>query len=271
MEDSEWTGRSWKEAPGDGTFRSESSTYNGRTSDKVPEPWYVDTQDLVLEPSEPRDHRFTIIGLHSCSGGPDDLLPFFHRLNVPVRRHIRREDHSGWMKEQNSWFEYDDDSKDGNELKYPEQLLEQRSRLLRLLESERLRFPDCDGSRLMLWGLSQGVGIAIDVALRAPFAVGAVLALRGMALPQAQLMDLPLQAERNHTVQLLAINGTYDWLCPPDAAQASYEALRPYGACVEFVEEPTLGHACARGRQKLNAAELRRVNQLFLDLWGKTL
>lgn len=243
--------------------------------DGAGEPWYIDVHDLVLEPSRSADHRYTLVVLHSCSGGPDDFLPFFHRLDASLRGRVRAvvpcspvraETHDGWKKEQNSWFEYDDSSPDGNSLKYPSQLLEQRCRVLTLLENERARLPNGDARRLVLWGLSQGAALAVDAALHAPFAVGGVVALRGMAL-RGHLESLPSRPAGTPAVKLLAINGAYDGLCPPDVARATYEALAPHGLCVEYVTEPTLGHACARGRQRLHGPELRRVNGFLRRVW----
>lgn len=235
-------------------------------------PRYIDTHDLVLAPSEcGGDHRFTLLLLHSCTGGPDDFLAFFHRLDMPFRSKVRAvvpcspvrlENHYGWEKELNSWFEYDATSGDGNAVKYPEQLVEQRERLLLLLEKERRRLPEHDSRRLVLWGLSQGAGLAVDVALRAPFPVGGVVALRGMALDAP-----PERPEGSAPVEVLAINGTRDWLCPPGPARESYEALRSSGACVTFEEEASLGHACARGNQRLNRNEMQRVNTFLRHVW----
>mmetsp|Transcript_120182 Transcript_120182/g.347295 ORF Transcript_120182/g.347295 Transcript_120182/m.347295 type:complete len:330 (-) Transcript_120182:128-1117(-) len=250
---------------------------DGAREEKVPQPWYIDQHDMVLEPSNSSDHRYTIVVLHSCSGGPDDFLGFFHRLGTPLRRHIRvvipcapvrRESSYGWSKEQNSWFEYADDSDDGNGLKFPEQLVEQRRRILTLLENERRRFPDLDARRILLWGLSQGVGLAIDVALHATFHLAGVLALRGMALREG-LPDPAVSAARRMSfpVRVLAINGDWDRHCPPAAARATYEALREHGVQVDIVVEPSLGHACARGRQQMNAAELRRINAFVGTIW----
>lgn len=239
------------------------------------EPWYIDAHNLVLEPVDVESHRFTIVVLHSCSGGPDDFVPFFHHLKLPFRSQIRavvpcspkrRENHYGYETEMNSWFEYDDQSQDGNGVKDRRQLLEQRERIVRLLEAERRKLAG-EGRRLLLWGLSQGAGLAVDAALHAPFTVGGVIALRGMALRES-LEALPMRsAEEARPLQVLAINGKRDWLCPPEAAGASYEALRPHGASVRFEAEPSLGHACARGRQRLNRFELEKVSRFLSQVW----
>ncbi|CAE8668878.1 unnamed protein product, partial [Polarella glacialis] len=130
-------------------------------SEEVGDPWYIDAHDLVLEPASGKAHSFTLVLLHSCSGGPDDWLPILHRLDVPFRSDIRfvvpcapmrRESHSSWSGEMNSWFEY---AADGQSAKDPEQLAEQRTRLLATLERERSRLPGGDARRIVLGGLSQ--------------------------------------------------------------------------------------------------------------------
>ncbi|CAE8655233.1 unnamed protein product, partial [Polarella glacialis] len=87
--------------------------------------------------------------------------PILHRLDVPFRSDIRfvvpcapmrRESHSSWSGEMNSWFEY---AADGQSAKDPEQLAEQRTRLLATLERERSRLPGGDARRIVLGGLSQ--------------------------------------------------------------------------------------------------------------------
>eukprot|EP00747_Dinoflagellata_sp_TGD_P022459 gnl/TRDRNA2_/TRDRNA2_129127_c0_seq2.p1 gnl/TRDRNA2_/TRDRNA2_129127_c0~~gnl/TRDRNA2_/TRDRNA2_129127_c0_seq2.p1 ORF type:complete len:344 (-),score=53.65 gnl/TRDRNA2_/TRDRNA2_129127_c0_seq2:41-1072(-) len=252
-------------------------------ADEPAEPWYIDMHDLVLEPA--RGHCFTLVLLHSCSGGPDDWLPFFHRLDLPFRASIRAvvpcapirsEEHYGWCGKQNSWFEYE-----GNGVKDLQQLFEQRERILRILQEELLRLPNEDPGRLIIGGLSQGVGLAIDVALHAPFVLGGVLALRGAALGES-LNDLTLPAStaeqmpkgrddstcKARALEIFAVHGKHDNQCPPSEARTSYEALKSYGARVSFEVEPTLGHACARGRQRLNGPELRRVNEFLRRCWG---
>lgn len=259
-----WQQQQWREEPA-----SSSSAWEDT---ELGPPWYIDTHDLVLEPSELAQHRFTLIVLHSCSGGPDDFLAFFHRLDPSLRGKVRAvvpcspvrlETHEGWTKEQNSWFEYDAFVGDGNSLKYPEQLTEQRSRVLGLLEKERKRLPDGETRRIVLWGLSQGAGLAVDVALHASFQVGGVLALRGMALDEGS----PRRPEGALPVDVLAINGSRDWLCPPAVAKTTYEALRGHGANIAFEEIGSLGHACARGRQTMNRHELERVNRWLCERW----
>lgn len=268
----------WAEDSGGQSWRAkdEEDECGAREQDglsaELGQPWYIDAHDMVLEPRAPGEHQFTLVVLHSCSGGPDDFTAFFHQLDLPFRSKVRAvvpcapvrlENHYGWSKEQNSWFEYDNDSKDGNEVKHPEQLVEQRLRLLALLERERCRLPDGDARRMVLWGLSQGAGLALDIALHAPFTVGGVIALRGMAL-----RDSPPRSKGSPDVEVLAINGARDWLCPPEAARTSYEAHGQRGIKLDFQVEPSLAHSCARGRQKMNKPELVRVNAFLRRIWA---
>lgn len=235
------------------------------------DPWYIDSHDLVLHPSAESEHRFTLVLLHSCSGGPDDFLPFIHRFNLPFRGDIRivvpcapvrAEEHSSWQGKMNSWFEYS-----GNGVKDRRQLTEQRHRILRLLEDERGRLPGGDARRLVLGGLSQGVSLAIDVALHAPFSVGGVFALRGMALRES-LEGIPERPEGSQPLEVLAFHGRYDNQCPVEEAKASYEALALRGvARLRFEAEHSLGHACARGRQRLCRRELHCVNAFLRRIW----
>jgi len=245
--------------------------------EEPPDPWYVDSHDLVLAPTTPGTHSFTLVLLHSCTGGPDDAFAFFHRLNVPFRGGIRvvvpcspvrQENHYGRAREMNSWFEYQGD----NGVKFPTQLVHQRQRLLSLLDSERRRLPGGDARRLVIWGLSQGAALALDVALHASFTVAGIVALRGMALSvdSKGLPDLRTSAHPP-CLELLAINGERDWVCPPSDARKSYEAWRPHGVRLHFEQQPGLAHACARGSQVLSAGEMRKVSAFLKHVWAEFL
>mmetsp|Transcript_123881 Transcript_123881/g.241279 ORF Transcript_123881/g.241279 Transcript_123881/m.241279 type:complete len:330 (+) Transcript_123881:96-1085(+) len=249
-------------------------SWDEECEEDLPDPWYVDGHDLVLEPMTPKTHEFTLLLLHSCTGGPDDAFAFFHRLNLPFRGGIRvavpcspvrRENHYGRARDVNSWFEYTGE----NGVRFPSQLIHQRHRLLRLLDSERRRLPDGDACRLVIWGLSQGAALALDVALHASFTVGGVVALRGMALSVDSKRLPNLRTSANPPcLELLAINGERDWICPPCDARKSYEAWRPHGVSVHFEEQPGLAHACARGRQVLSAGEMRKVTAFLQQVWA---
>lgn len=254
-------------------MKSEPTSWDGACEeDEDPAPWYIDAHNVTLQPATAQ-HAFTLVLLHSCSGGPDDWIPFFHRLDAAFRGRvravipcspIRREEHFGWTGEQNSWFEYSDI--DGS-VKYPAQLLEQRARVLQILEREQARLPGADPRRLVLGGLSQGVSLAVDVALRHTSVVGGVLALRGSALRES-LQGLPAARQDTRSLEVLAYHGARDNQCPPEEAGATYEALRPHGVNVRFEVDRELGHACARGRQRLCGREFRRLNDFLLEIWG---
>lgn len=231
-------------------------------------PWYIDAHNLTLEPCGVGGHRFTLVLLHSCSGGPDDWFPIIHRLDLPFRKNIRivvpcapvrLEEHHGWSGEVNSWFEY---TEDGYSAKYPAQLYEQRSRIAAVLREELLLLHDRDPHRIVLAGFSQGVALAIDVALSIPFTLGGVLALRGMVLRESLSLH-----KHPRPLNVFAFHGRRDGQCPVEEARASYEALRALGAEVHFEVDPWLGHACARGRQRLCRQELRRVSDFLNQLW----
>lgn len=251
---------------------SEAAWWQDDEEEEGGRPWYLDAHDLELACSDQGAHRFTLLVLHSCSGGPDDFTAFFHRLELPFRRRVRVvvpcaplrvENHYGWEKELNSWFEYE-----GNDVRHMAQLEEQRARVLELLEQECQLLPGCDPRRLVLLGLSQGAALAVDVALRAQTRVGGVVALRGMALPSRHLKALPQHDQGRGRLRLLAFNGARDWLCPPEEARASYEALRPYGVDVAFETDEWLAHGCARGRQKLSGPELQKVSAFLKESWS---
>ena len=258
--------------PRDSASHQGSSRQDSGSRSEVGAPWYIDVHDMVLEPP---DHQLTVVLLHSCSGGPDDVLAYFHRL--PAMRQkmrivvpaapVRKQDLNGWTLEQNSWFHYDDDSEDGNSIKDASQLEEQSDRILRLLSAEKDRLPGQDARRLVLWGLSQGVGLAVHVALRAPFTVGGIVALRGMALRED---DATLRRDHLHEMlQIFAFNGGRDNMCPPDRAKVSYEALRRFGVHIQYGTDPWLAHACARGRQRLSQREFDEVAAFLQSVWGE--
>eukprot|EP00928_Gymnodinium_smaydae_P019684 TRINITY_DN17565_c0_g1_i1.p1 TRINITY_DN17565_c0_g1~~TRINITY_DN17565_c0_g1_i1.p1 ORF type:complete len:364 (+),score=46.18 TRINITY_DN17565_c0_g1_i1:80-1171(+) len=285
LRDGSWSSSGWSEqqwhdaakwSPSDCGVDSHNGSNNKKVVDEddeeLEQPWYVDTHDLVLEPTPPETHLFTLLMLHSCTGGPDDFLPFFHRLKMSFRNQIkavipcaplRTEDHYGWPREINSWFEYDCTSGDGNAVKHQDQLVDQRNRILGMIERERQLLPGGDARRLVLWGLSQGAGLAVDAALHSSCSIGGVIALRGMAL-QEGLENLP---SRSADLELFAFNGGRDWICPPNEAKASYEALQPYGIRVEFDTDPALAHGCARGKQHLCQRELDGVASFLRRVW----
>eukprot|EP00931_Biecheleriopsis_adriatica_P036947 TRINITY_DN21213_c0_g1_i2.p1 TRINITY_DN21213_c0_g1~~TRINITY_DN21213_c0_g1_i2.p1 ORF type:complete len:619 (+),score=138.18 TRINITY_DN21213_c0_g1_i2:229-2085(+) len=260
----------WEEAGDNSNWESRCAD-DKADSNEVPDPCYIDAHDLVLQPVIGDSHRFTMVLLHSCSGGPDDWIPILHRLDLPFRGHVRfvvpcapvrLEEHPGWTGKMNSWFEY---SEDGLDRKHPAQLLEQRERILQLLERERARLPGQDARRLVLAGFSQGVALAADVALHTSNPIGGLLCLRGSVLQSSTKDGAPGSIEG---LRILAYHGERDRQCPVDEARQSYETLRSCGASLRFVQDASLGHSCARGRQQLCAGELREVNAFLKDVWA---
>ncbi|OLP98825.1 Acyl-protein thioesterase 1-like 1 [Symbiodinium microadriaticum] len=140
------------------------------SQEPIPDPRYIEAHDLALEPTG--DHGFTMLLLHSCSGGPDDWIPIIHRLDVPFRNEIRfvvpcapvrRETFDGWTKEQNSWFTY---SEDGQHAEDPQELQEQLDRMEAILGKEVEKLPQKDARRLLVGGFSQGVALAVELGRR---------------------------------------------------------------------------------------------------------
>mmetsp|Transcript_62758 Transcript_62758/g.149745 ORF Transcript_62758/g.149745 Transcript_62758/m.149745 type:complete len:344 (-) Transcript_62758:95-1126(-) len=235
-------------------------------------PWYIDVHDLILHPP---NHQFTIVVLHSCSGGPEDIIPYIHHCLPSLRQMTRIVAPASplhtddWDRTLNSWFEYDDASEDGNSVKDATQLLAQSERIVQLLADERDRLPGKDASRLMLWGLSQGVALALHAALRTPFAIGGILALRGMALKESESDLLPWQQDWQHKrdLEVFAFNGGRDRMCPQDKARASYDALSRFGVRTDYGTDPYLAHACAHGRQHFSSKEFSEVASWLQRKW----
>lgn len=235
----------------------------------LPEPWYVDAHDLTLHPRGP--HSFTMILLHSCSGGPDDWTPILHRLKVPFRNEIRfvvpcapvrRESHHSWKGEQNSWFEY---AEDGDSAKDPQELTDQIERIQQLMEEEIARLPGEDPKRLLLAGFSQGVALAVEAAVSFSSKTSPLLLLRGAALSAGARISA--KEEELGAMKVLAHHGRWDRMCPPETALESYQR-RLAGAQLHWVVDENLGHACARGRQQLCAGEFQQINDFVLEIWG---
>lgn len=232
---------------------------------ELPEPWYVDAHDLTLHPRG--QHSFTMILLHSCSGGPDDWTPILHRLKVPFRNEIRvlapcaplrREAHHSWRGEMNSWFEY---AEDGDSAKDPQELTDQIERIQQLMEEEIARLPGEDPRRLLLGGFSQGVALVVEAAITFRSKTSPLLLLRGAALGGRS------SEEELAGMKVLAHHGRWDRMCPPETALESYQR-RLAGAQLRWLVDENLGHACARGRQQLCAGEFQHINDFLLEIWG---
>ncbi|CAE7594241.1 unnamed protein product [Symbiodinium sp. CCMP2592] len=265
-----WPDRS-EEAWGTGTSQNWEEWPEADQEESIPDPRYIEAHDLALEPTS--DHGFTMLLLHSCSGGPDDWIPIIHRLDVPFRNEIRfvvpcapvrRETFDGWTKEQNSWFTY---SQDGQHAEDPQELQEQMDRMEAILRKEVEKLPGRDARRLLVGGFSQGVALAVELARRHGRRLGGVICMRGAALSWTQgQLD---QTENLSGLRVLAYHGRWDRLCPPEEAGQSYEPLRVKGADLRFIVDETLGHACARGRQQLCGSELEKVSEFLKEVWGE--
>lgn len=256
------SGQAWHEAKA-------ASDWDGG-DDEIAEPWYIDAHDLVLEPPS-GSHCFTMVLLHSCSGGPDDWLPIVHRLDLPFRGKIRfvipcapvrHENHGSWSGKMNSWFEY---SSDGLEAKDPTQVVEQREHFLKLLQRELRLLPGQEPRRLVLGGLSQGVALAAEVALAADSVIGGLVCLRGSLLASSTKGAVRAGGKG---LEVFAYHGERDRQCPVEEARQSYQQLQRHGAVLRFVADPALGHSCARGRQQLCGPELAEVSRFLQRIWG---
>ncbi|CAE7373344.1 unnamed protein product, partial [Symbiodinium pilosum] len=180
--------------------------------------------------------------------------PFLHSLQTASK--VREETFDGWTKVQNSWFTY---SEEGNLAKDPQQVQEQLERVESLLLREVAKLPGRDSRRLVVAGFSQGVALAVELALRRGNALGGVICMRGSALTMTQA-QLDQHADLNG-LRVLAYHGRWDRLCVPEEAGQSYEPLRGKGADLRFIVDDTLGHACARGRQQLCGGEVQKVSE----------
>merc|ERR1712194_508904 len=125
---------------------------------------------------------------------------------------------------------------------HPQQLREQRDRLLRLLEDEARMLP-IDG-RIILGGLSQGASMAMDLLLhfQSPLAVKIRGVFSRRTLLQSESVDdLPHDclADRLAEFPVLATHGTADEMVAFQSARKSYRFLSDNGAYVSF--RPLIG------------------------------
>lgn len=243
-----------------------------RTREDPPDdaPVFVNAHDLVLQPSVAGAHCLTLVLLHSRSGGPEDCLAYVHRLEPKLRQRLRivapcapwaSEEQDGWEGTLNSWFAYGTGSR-----AHGAQLVAQCERILALVERERGFLPEGDGRRIVLGGLSQGASLAIEVACRASFELGGVLALRGCVLQETlDAMAMPAR----QTAEVLAFHGELDSIVPLEEARTSYQELRARGMSVDFRSDPFLAHACARGRQAVSAEETRCIGAFLSHVWQR--
>lgn len=208
-------------------------------------------------------HRCTLIWFHSCHGRPDNGWSVVDDLvsRGEFRDHVRvvspcapRRPRPMTDEGSFQWFEYTTDhladvtescgtphQDDGDEV----QLVEQRSRLLQLVEDEVRRLPR-DGW-ILLGGLSQGVSMALDVLLHLSdhlcARVRGVIAKRG-TLQDETLRDVTITElqTRLAAVTVLATHGTDDDMVPMWAARRSYEFLVRCGVSLDFRSFAGLRH-----------------------------
>jgi len=211
--------------------------------------------DIVLSPSGNVSPRFTLIFFHSCAHGPQDVFyyaPYLwsdrlrpEDLRVVAPCSPRRL--SWWGTVQNSWYEYTTDRcwfGEPDQIKF-EHFVEQRHRLLQLLEAEHARLPR--GGRIILGGLSQGTALALDLMLHAPShvdSIAGVFCARGM-MQEETLWNLPDEHVRNRarSCQVQCFHGKKDNIVPWRLAKKSYAWLEEQGFAFEFHLESGLCHS----------------------------
>lgn len=208
----------------------------------------VTHHDIVLSAGTPP--RFVLLFMHSCSHGPEDVLryvPYLWQAGLqpsdvrivapcsPARgdwQHDMR-----WPA--NSWFEYTTSrcwKGVADRIEFG-QFVEQRERLLAILEEEHRRLPP--GGGIVIGGLSQGASLALDVMLHAPASITNIkgcMCLRGMmqeetkwSLPKAQVK------QRSRSCPVFLFNGQLDVIVPSRLASSSYHWLHENGFQVETV------------------------------------
>ncbi|CAE8587369.1 unnamed protein product [Polarella glacialis] len=146
--------------------------------------------------------RLVLLFFHSCTHGPEDVFQFLpyiwsaglkpQEVRVLAPCSPQRMQPSG--RESHSWYDYTTDrcwrGSAPDRVEYS-QLLEQRQRLLQILEDEHRNL--APGGRIVLGGLSQGAALAIDVMLHAPEHIASIagcFCLRGMMQGETHV-DLP--------------------------------------------------------------------------------
>lgn len=125
-----------------------------------------------------------------------------------------------------SWFDYPGDPGPGVE--------RSRAALLELLETWRSRgYPS---EQTALFGFSQGCLMTVDVGLRHPHRLAALIGISGWIHDLEQLLrDLPPAAREQ---RLLVTHGTLDPLVPCAPSRKLFHQLRQAGLQVEWHEFP---------------------------------
>lgn len=201
--------------------------------------------------------RFVLLFLHSRSHGPEDvqqyvphlwetgLNPRDVKILAPCSPSRPEGQDESWPT--NSWFDYTTNvcwtGKKADRVDF-DQLVEQRERILRLLEEEQRLLPP--GGRIVIGGLSQGVSLALDVVLHAPthLSIAGCFCLRGMMQEESlwSLSDHKVQHWARHC-PVFTFHGKADAIVPFKLASHSYRRLEDLGFRLESHAEVDLSHS----------------------------
>lgn len=212
--------------------------------------------DMILQYGTSKS-KMTLFFLHSCAHCPQDIgyyLNYFWdfgldkadvRIVAPCSpRRQFPENYEG-----NTWFDYTTDRSWQNKQQDAVdhgQFLEQRERLLELLEDEHRRLPE--GGMIVLAGLSQGASLAADLLLHAPAHIDSIAGLwcsRGLIQQESpgerdetgrevetflgeRDLDWQVVSHRARTVPVFVYHGKADTTVPWKIARKSYLRLKNY-------------------------------------------
>lgn len=209
---------------------------------------------------------YTLIFFHACTHGPADVLPYMPNLwRAGLRPNdVRivapcapRRETDDWVT--NAWYDYTTDRcwQGSPDCASFDQLVEQRQRLLTILEMEHQRLPP--GGRMVLGGLSQGASVALDVLLHAPEHVDSIsgcFCTRGM-LQRETLWDLPPQKVQQRAAEcpVFVFHGTADYTVPWSVAKHSYKWLDEQGFTVSRCTVKGVEHSTESPQEYQRIAE----------------
>lgn len=222
----------------------------------------VTFHDIVLSPGgdetadgqRPARPSYVLLFFHSSCHGPEDVLQYVPYLwdaglrpcDVRIRAPCSPlRDLKGWSM--NSWYEYATDHcwKGSTEDRVVwDQFMQQRQRLLSILEEEHARLPP--GGKLVLGGLSQGASLALDVLLHAPAHIDSIVGCfcsRGM-MQQETLWNLPRERvrQRASSCPIFVYHGKNDSTVPWHLAKRSYRWLEDSGFNISTLAERHVNH-----------------------------
>eukprot|EP00930_Biecheleria_cincta_P001775 TRINITY_DN102875_c0_g1_i1.p1 TRINITY_DN102875_c0_g1~~TRINITY_DN102875_c0_g1_i1.p1 ORF type:complete len:395 (-),score=66.99 TRINITY_DN102875_c0_g1_i1:34-1056(-) len=223
--------------------------------------------DLILSPGcgggntspDGSTARNVLLFFHSCTHGPEDVLQFLpfiweaglqaNELRVVAPCSPQREEFGRPGRPSHSWYDYTTDrcwrGHCPDRVEYS-QYVEQRQRLLQILEDEDRRLPD--GGSIIIGGLSQGASLALDVVLHAPEHIKSIagcFCLRGMMQGETHY-DLQAHkvALRSNTCPIFVYHGKADSTVPWKLAWQSYTWLEDRGFEVKYCFENDATHSC---------------------------